>query len=206
MSLPETGNWNSLNVNHDIGCSHLNETDLVCVNVCGMNYDILKSTLERFPSTLLGNEKSRKKYYVKCKNALFFDRNRKCFDAILYYYQTGGILLRPPDIPMPMFTNEINFFELGETALTELQRKEGYLGPDAIVLPKVQWQISIWKLFEFPDSSVGARVVASISIFVITLSIAVFCMETMPMLKDEDAKKNIQQMLSSHENQNATKN
>lgn len=41
----------------------------------------------------------------------------------------------------------------------------------------------MWLLFEHPDSSQAARVVAIISVFVILLSIVIFCLETLPKFK-----------------------
>ena len=165
----------------------LNEDDFISINVCGMRYETLKSTLERFPSTLLGNYESRKIYYMKSKNAYFFDRHRQSFEAILYYYQSGGLLVRPPNIPMHLFAEEVTFFRLGKETLLTLQKDEGYIpeendemGRD---LPKSSLQRKVWQLFEYPDSSLAARILALWSILVITLSIIVFCMETMPAFR-----------------------
>jgi hypothetical protein len=41
----------------------------------------------------------------------------------------------------------------------------------------------VWLLFEYPESSQAARVVAIISVFVILLSIVIFCLETLPEFK-----------------------
>lgn len=41
----------------------------------------------------------------------------------------------------------------------------------------------MWLLFEYPESSQAARVVAIISVFVILLSIVIFCLETLPEFK-----------------------
>ena len=68
------------------------EDDFLCINVCGMRYETLRSTLERYPNTLLGNEALRRNFYIPSKDAYFFDRNRQCFEAVLYYYQTKGTL------------------------------------------------------------------------------------------------------------------
>lgn len=34
------------------------------------------------------------RFFDPSRNEYFFDRNRNCFDAILYYYQSGGRLRR----------------------------------------------------------------------------------------------------------------
>lgn len=175
----------------------LHDEDFVNINVCGMMYETLKNTLERFPTTLLGNQERRKNYFVKCKNAYFFDRNRQSFEAILYYYQSGGILIRPPNIPMPLFAEEITFFGLGEDAYLNLQENEGFI-PETKELPKLQWQRILWELFEFPDSNLGARILAAWSILVITVSITVFCMETMPQFGVEKRRLELKAMHSGN--------
>src|ERR1044071_1667530 len=54
----------------------------------------------RFPDTLLGDADRRCRYYDSIRNEFFFDRNRLSFDAILYYYQSGGRLRRPINVPL----------------------------------------------------------------------------------------------------------
>ena len=43
---------------------------------------------------------------------------------------TGGILLRPPNIPMSVFEEEVAFFELGEEVLSNLRVEEGFIFED----------------------------------------------------------------------------
>ena len=50
-------------------------------------------------------------------------------------------------------------------------------------LPKNQFQRKVWLLFEYPESSQAARVVALISVAVILISIGIFCLETLPRYK-----------------------
>lgn len=181
--------------------------DFVNISISGLKYEVLKSTLERFPDTLLGNHQRRDFYFVRYKQTLFFDRHRSCFEAILQYYQSGGLLIRPPDIPMHVFEEEVEFFDLGENVLNELKEAEGYLlNIKPTEDPKNDWQTKIWRVFEYPDSSWVARIVAFWSILVISVSIVSFCLETIPSTNnkitsnvemhnqthmDEDARQNI---------------
>lgn len=50
-------------------------------------------------------------------------------------------------------------------------------------MPENENQKKVWLLFEYPESSQAARVVAIISVFVILLSIVIFCLETLPEFK-----------------------
>ena len=63
----------------------------------------------------------------------FFDRNRPSFDAILYYYQSGGRLRRPVNVPIDVFTEEIKFYDLGEQAMEKYKEDEGYIKEEAKV-------------------------------------------------------------------------
>lgn len=165
-------------------------SDRVVINVSGLKFETHIETLEQNPDTLLGNESKRSKYYDSIRNEYFFDRNRPAFDAILFYYQSGGKLLRPANVPMDVFADEIRFYELGEEVLHKVEQEEGYIEEEKPVLPENKWQRKIWQLFEFPDTSLGARFVAIFSVFVITLSIVTFCVETLPQFQKKKEDEN----------------
>lgn len=67
----------------------------VVINISGLRFETQLKTLAQFPETLLGDPKKRMRYFDPLRNEYFFDRNRPSFDAILYYYQSGGRLRRP---------------------------------------------------------------------------------------------------------------
>jgi len=120
------------------------------------------------------------------RNEYFFDRNRPSFDAILYYYQSNGRLRRPVNVPVDVFTEEIKFFELGEEAFNKFREDEGLnksKPQEERILPTNKLQRSLWLLFEYPETGKWARVVAIISVVIILLSIATFCLETLPEYK-----------------------
>jgi len=58
-------------------------------------------------------------FYDGQRNEYFFDRNRPSFDAILYYYQSGGRLRRPPTVPIDVFTEELKFFDIGDDVIAQ---------------------------------------------------------------------------------------
>lgn len=60
---------------------------------------------------------------------------------------------------------------------------EGFIKEEEKPLPENENQRKVWLLFEYPESSQAARVVAIISVFVILLSIVIFCLETLPEFK-----------------------
>lgn len=155
----------------------------VVLNVSGLKFETQLKTLNRFPNTLLGNPRKRNRYYDPLRNEYFFDRNRPSFDAILYYYQSGGRLRRPVNVPIDVFTEEISFYELDDEAVQKYRVDEGFLKEDVKLLPENEFQRKVWLLFEYPESSFAARCIAICSIFVIILSIVIFCIETLPHFK-----------------------
>ncbi|KOC61565.1 Potassium voltage-gated channel protein Shaker [Habropoda laboriosa] len=155
----------------------------VVINVSGLRFETQLRTLNQFPDTLLGDPSRRLRYFDPLRNEYFFDRNRPSFDAILYYYQSGGRLRRPVNVPLDVFSEEIKFYELGELATNKFREDEGFIKEEEKPLPKHEFQRKVWLLFEYPESSQGARVVAIISVIVILLSIVIFCLETLPEFK-----------------------
>ncbi|MEQ2232604.1 Potassium voltage-gated channel subfamily A member 3 [Ilyodon furcidens] len=161
----------------------------LAINVSGMHYETQLRTLAQFPDSLLGDPRRRLRYYDPLRNELFLDRNRMCFDAILYFYQSGGRLRRPANIPLDMFLEELHFYELGEEIIDRFKADEGFPKEEERPLPPTKWQQKIWMLFEYPESSGGARIIAIISVMVIVLSILIFCLETLPEFKNEKEHK-----------------
>ncbi|XP_045784607.1 potassium voltage-gated channel protein Shaker isoform X1 [Maniola jurtina] len=155
----------------------------VVINISGLKFETQLRTLNQFPETLLGDPSRRIRYFDPIRNEYFFDRNRPSFDAILYYYQSGGRLRRPVNVPLDVFSEEIKFYELGEQATNKFREDEGFIKEEEKPLPSNERQRKVWLLFEYPESSQAARVVAIISVFVILLSIVIFCLETLPEFK-----------------------
>lgn len=124
------------------------------------------------------------RYFDPNRNEYFFDRCRIAFEAILYYYQSCGRLRRPGNVPLDIFVEEVKFYELGEEALEKLKADEGF-APDKEErpLPTNELHRKLWLLFEHPESSQAARIVAITSVLVIIISIVIFCLETLPQYK-----------------------
>ncbi|ESO83261.1 hypothetical protein LOTGIDRAFT_133730 [Lottia gigantea] len=155
----------------------------VVINVSGLRFETQLKTLNQFPHTLLGSPSKRNRYYDSLRNEYFFDRNRPSFDAILYFYQSGGRLRRPVNVPLDVFSEEIKFYELGDQAFEKFREDEGYIKEEEVPLPHNEFQRRMWLLFEYPESSTAARVIAILSVVVILLSIVIFCLETLPEFK-----------------------
>lgn len=160
-------------------------SERLAINVSGMRYETQLRTLAQFPDSLLGDPRRRSRYFDPLRNELFLDRNRACFDAILYFYQSGGRLRRPANIPLDIFMDELIFYELGEEIMNRFKEDEGFPKEAVTQLPNNKIQRRLWMLFEHPESSSGARIIAIISVMVIVVSILIFCLETLPDFKKD---------------------
>nr|XP_019934958.1 PREDICTED: shaker-related potassium channel tsha2-like [Paralichthys olivaceus] len=159
-------------------------SERVFINISGLRFETQLKTLSRFPATLLGDPRKRMRFFDPLRNEYFFDRNRPSFDAILYYYQSGGRLRRPVSVPVDIFLEEIKFYELEEEAVDLFREDEGLAREEDQTLPNNEFQRQLWLLFEYPESSGPARIIAIVSVMVILISIVIFCLETLPEFRD----------------------
>ncbi|KAK0148692.1 Potassium voltage-gated channel subfamily A member 1 [Merluccius polli] len=168
-------------------------SERLAINVSGMRYETQLRTLAQFPDTLLGDPKRRLRYYDPLRDELFLDRSRVCFDAILFFYQSGGRLRRPANVPLDVFMEEMRFYELGDDAIMRFKQDEGFPKEEEQPLPTNRLQRQMWMLFEYPESSGGARIIAIISVMVIVVSILIFCLETLPEFRAEKELREVRQ-------------
>lgn len=166
-------------------------SERLAINVSGMRYETQIRTLAQFPDSLLGDPQRRLRYFDPLRNEIFLDRNRFCFDAILYFYQSGGRLRRPANVPLDIFMDELRFYELGEDIMARFKEDEGFPKEIPRPLPENEIQRKLWMLFEHPESSGGARIIAIISVMVIVVSILIFCLETLPDFRIEKEQREV---------------
>ena len=160
-----------------------NQRKRVLLNISGEIFETYEETLTRFPETLLGNKSNLRFYYCSETDQHFFDRNRLCFDAILYFYQSNGTLNCPPGIKIPVFEAECRYFELPDEIINRMKRKEGIifdLDHNEIINGKPIFKTQIWNLLENPNTSRAAWMFGIFSISMIWVSIIIAFLETMP--------------------------
>lgn len=178
----EQNGYDDITNNQQKACDY-ELSERIVINVSGLRFETQLKTLNNFQDTLLGDPQRRTRFFDPLRNEYFFDRNRPSFDAILYYYQSNGRLRRPNHVPIDVFTEEIKFFELGEDAFNKFREDEGFIKEEERILPQNEIQRKFWLLFEYPETSQWARLVAIISVTVIISSIVTFCLETLPNFK-----------------------
>lgn len=155
------------------------------INIRGHKYETFTSTLDRFPETLLGSDGGRDRFYDTLNEELCFNRDPNSFDAILFFYQSGGILARPDSVDEDLFDEEVKFFHLYEErevideSLTSIPEE---LIP--MIPPADTKKEKLWKILERPPESRCGRLFARISWLVILLSVIAFCLETVQSLKN----------------------
>lgn len=155
----------------------------VRLNVSGIIFETFESTFERFPETLLGSCEKRKKYFDPVKEEYYFARDKQTFDAILFYYQSDGILCRPEHVPSKVFYEELKFYEINDRRFPMLNevirsKKTPKKHPSELTFSERGWE-----LLENPESSTVAKYFSHFSIFIIVLSLITYCLETVPSLK-----------------------
>jgi len=151
----------------------------VVINVSGMRYETFEETLSNYPETLLGSPIRRKQYYNKYTEEYDFFSDKHSFSAILFYYQSRGILSKPDDVSEDVFVKELEFFGLMPPALEDTSTSPVV---QDIVLPAHPLRRKLWLWFEYPRSSNIARKLALWSVLVIIVSTVAFCIETLPSL------------------------
>jgi hypothetical protein len=72
------------------------------------------------------------------------------------------------------------------SAIERYKNDEGFFIEEEKRLPKNLLQRKLWLLLDYPESSFQARIVAIISVLVITISIVIFCIETVPVFDITD--------------------
>ena len=167
---------------HSDTCLMDEARERITINVSGLRFETFESTLARYPDTLLGCPTRREQYFDPQRREYFFNRNRKAFDAILFYYQSNGRICKPENITEMQFVSELSFFEIGkkEDLLTFSERVDRLVLADSDELPKNRTQKYFWALFSVPNSSNFARIVTFIGAFTLALSIAITCIESFP--------------------------
>ena len=174
-AIPDSGG--TLVEEHDcqaMGCER------VRINVSGQYFEMRVGLLNNHPDTLLGDPIKRQQFYDRTRDEFFIDRHRPSFEAVFSYFQNGGKLKRPHNVPDDVFLTELYFYELEKSVVDEYRHAEGYVDHD-VIMPANGWMRTIWLLFEYPETSNLAFLIAIISVIMTLVSIVLFCVETLPV-------------------------
>ena len=159
----------------------LSGCERVRINVSGQYFETRVGLLNRHPETILGCPEKRQRFYDQSRDELFIDRHRPSFEAIFAYFQYGGKLRRPHNVPDDIFLEELYFYELEKDVVDEYRITGGYTASKDLELPSNAVMKKIWMLFEYPETSHIAFAIAVISVVFTLISIVLFCVETLPV-------------------------
>ena len=143
----------------------------ITLNIRGCKFETYEETLHNYPETLLGCPEKRRKFYNPKTKEYYLDTDKYAFDAILFYYQSQGILSRPETVPTKTFDEELSFYQL------KAEKDSKNLSDD--ITPNQPWRRNTWQFIELPESSQAAVFFAGFSFAIVVISIVTFCIETM---------------------------
>ncbi|XP_060599103.1 potassium voltage-gated channel protein Shaw-like isoform X3 [Ruditapes philippinarum] len=185
-------------------CDRARSKETVIINVGGNVFETFRSTLKRFKTCKLADEREMLKYFRPDKGDYFFDRDPYAFNIIMNYLRYGDLHL-PTNLCGPALMREFQYWGIDEQEIErccfqpyntwktqtksleklEYDRKQSTTQTDLAHDRKSKsvWRrlrAVIWPFLQDPSSSVAAKIYAWISIIFVCLSIFSFCAETHP--------------------------
>ncbi|KAK2861864.1 hypothetical protein Q5P01_001397 [Channa striata] len=168
------------------------QDELIILNVSGRRFQTWRTTLDRYPDTLLGSSEKDFFYNEETKE-YFFDRDPDAFRSILNFYRTGK-LHYPRHECISAYDEELTFFGIipeiiGDCCYEEYKdrKRENLerLQDDQeenkdMKLPNMNFRETMWRAFENPHTSTMALVFYYITGFFIAISVIANVVETVP--------------------------
>ncbi|XP_063675565.1 potassium voltage-gated channel subfamily A member 1-like [Bolinopsis microptera] len=166
--------------------------EVIVINVAGKRFETYRETLDQFPNTMMGNKALFARYWNSKKEEYFLDRNQMSFPAILYYYQSGGVIYVPNSVPREIHLEELDFYKIqwrapAAPSLTLAKIAEDLNMEDQSRFQQIRWRV--WEFLESPDSSIYSRIWALLDVLIILVSILTVILESMPELKGPENLK-----------------
>ncbi|CAH8444289.1 unnamed protein product [Schistosoma curassoni] len=162
----------------------------IVINVSGRRFETRKSTLEKFPDTLLGSDE--KDYFQDpVSKEYFFDRDPELFRYIMEYYRSERLHL-PKDYCVTAYHEELLYFGImpeimGDCCYEEYldkyrENKERQQEDKEVVSEEEQLSTNfrdrLWRAFENPQASTLAVVLYYVTGFFIAVSVLANITET----------------------------
>ncbi|KAM4572739.1 A-type voltage-gated potassium channel KCND2-like isoform 2-T3 [Odontesthes bonariensis] len=167
---------------------------LIILNVSGTKFQTWRTTLERYPDTLLGSTE-RDFFFHEETNEFFFDRDPDIFRHILNFYRTGK-LHYPRQECISAYDEELAFFGIipeiiGDCCYEEykdrrrenaerLQDDEEMDMSNEVTPVNLTHREYLWRAFENPHTSTLALVFYYVTGFFIAISVMANVAETVP--------------------------
>ncbi|XP_063071821.1 potassium voltage-gated channel subfamily D member 3-like [Engraulis encrasicolus] len=168
------------------------QDELIVLNVSGRRFQTWRTTLQRYPDTLLGSTEKEFFYDEEAKE-YFFDRDPDAFRSVLNFYRTGK-LHYPRYECISAYDEELAFFGIipeiiGDCCYEEYKDRkrenaerlqdDQEENKDA-KLPNMTFRETMWRAFENPHTSTMALVFYYVTGFFIAISVITNVVETVP--------------------------
>lgn len=162
----------------------------IVINVSGRRFETWRSTLEKFPDTLLGSDE--KEYFREIdSDEYFFDRDPELFRFIIAYYRSGKLHL-PKDTCVTAYQEELLYFGImpeimgdccyeeyldkyRENRERQMEDKDDHSDDET---PSTSFRDRLWRAFENPQISTLAIVLYYVTGFFIAVSVLANITET----------------------------
>ncbi|XP_046357743.1 potassium voltage-gated channel protein Shal-like isoform X4 [Haliotis rufescens] len=171
---------------------HKRGDEKLSINVSGRRFETWRTTLEKYPDTLLGSNEREFFFDEECKE-FFFDRDPDIFRHILSYYRTGK-LHYPRHECISAYDDELAFFGIlpdliGDCCYEDYRDRKrenserliddkGSENGDPI--PAGNLRERMWRAFENPHIGTAALVFYYVTGFFIAVSVIANVVETVP--------------------------
>ncbi|XP_067683894.1 potassium voltage-gated channel protein Shal-like isoform X3 [Haliotis asinina] len=181
---------------------HKRGDEKLSINVSGRRFETWRTTLEKYPDTLLGSNEREFFFDEECKE-FFFDRDPDIFRHILNYYRTGK-LHYPRHECISAYDEELAFFGIlpdliGDCCYEDYRDRKrenserliddkGSENGDPIPVGNLRERM--WRAFENPHIGTAALVFYYVTGFFIAVSVIANVVETVPCGVEAGKKEN----------------
>uniref|UniRef100_A0A8C5M9U9 Potassium voltage-gated channel subfamily D member 3 n=1 Tax=Leptobrachium leishanense TaxID=445787 RepID=A0A8C5M9U9_9ANUR len=169
------------------------QDELIILNVSGRRFQTWRTTLERYPDTLLGSTEKDFFFNEETKE-YFFDRDPEVFRSILNFYRTGK-LHYPRYECISAYDEELSFYGIlpeiiGDCCYEEYKDRkrenaerlmdDNEFEHSQEAMPSLNARQTMWRAFENPHTSTLALVFYYVTGFFIAVSVITNVVETVP--------------------------
>ena len=170
-------------------------SDKIVLNISGKRYICLRSTLEKYPDTLLGSDE-KEFFYDDENDEYFMERDPELFKYILTFYRTGRLHFQKNDC-LYAFEDELTFFGIkadfiGDCCYEDYINKKREMSLDFLKEDSKNnltiadmkrlddtFRKRLWRRFENPQTSTIAIVFYYVTGFFIGVSLIANITETL---------------------------
>lgn len=193
---------------------NLFKSDMINVNVGGLNFTIKWSVIEKLPNTRLGKIRyasNLQEIVNLCdeinvkNNEIYFDRTSRGFESIIDYYYADYLHLDPNNCVVSFFQElkfwglercafdtccNFKFHQLKEEVEAHIEQVQHFENRNENSRPIFggccpKWRQIVWDIMENPETSFMAKTVTLISIAFVLISTFCLVISTIPDLKIE---------------------